>query len=84
MVSGSAAFQIADDILDVTLTSEELGKTLSKDQAANKATYPAIYGIAASQARADELVAEAEKLPKPRARQKVLEELARFIIARSS
>ena len=41
------AFQIADDILDVTSTSEELGKTPGKDQAANKATYPAIYGIAA-------------------------------------
>ena len=37
------AFQIADDILDVTSTSEQLGKTPGKDQAANKATYPAIH-----------------------------------------
>jgi len=79
------AFQIADDILDVTSTSEELGKTPGKDQAANKATYPAIYGIAASQARASELVAEAVKIASSLELQtKVLEDLARFIIARSS
>src|ERR1044072_2849369 len=46
------AFQIADDMLDVTSTSEQLGKTPGKDQAARKATYPAIHGMAASDARA--------------------------------
>src|SRR5216683_903261 len=53
------AFQIADDILDVTSTSEQLGKTPGKDQAANKATYPAVHGIEASELRARELVDEA-------------------------
>src|SRR4029078_11834174 len=53
------AFQIADDILDVSSTREQLGKTPGKDQAAHKATYPALHGIAASEARARELVTEA-------------------------
>ena len=79
------AFQIADDILDVTSTSEQLGKTPGKDQAANKATYPAIHGIAASQARARELVAEAVEIVSSLGlKTQVLEEIARFIIARSS
>ena len=79
------AFQIADDILDVTSTSEQLGKTPGKDQAANKATYPAIHGIAASQARARELVDEAVEIASGLGlKTQVLEEMARFIIARSS
>ena len=79
------AFQIADDILDVTSTSERLGKTPGKDQAANKATYPAIHGIAASQARARELVGEAVEIVSSLGlKTQVLEEIARFIIARSS
>ncbi len=79
------AFQIADDILDVTSTSEQLGKTPGKDQAANKATYPSIHGITASQARARELVDEAiEIVSSLGLNTHVLEEIARFIIARSS
>jgi geranylgeranyl diphosphate synthase type II len=79
------AFQIADDILDVTSTSERLGKTPGKDQAANKATYPAIHGIAASQTRARELVAEAVEIVSSLGlKTQVLEEIAQFIIARSS
>lgn len=39
------AFQVIDDILDVTQTTEQLGKTAGKDTAANKATYPAIVGL---------------------------------------
>lgn len=79
------AFQIADDILDVTSTSEQLGKTPGKDQAANKATYPAIHGLAASEARARELVDEAVELASGLGVDShVLEELARFIIARKS
>ena len=42
------AFQIVDDILDVTQTSEQLGKTAGKDTATEKATYPALFGIDAS------------------------------------
>jgi geranylgeranyl diphosphate synthase type II len=79
------AFQIADDILDVTSTSEQLGKTAGKDQAANKATYPAIHGIPASEARARQLVADAVDTVRSLGREtSVLEEIARFIIARSS
>jgi len=79
------AFQIADDILDVTSTSEQLGKTPGKDQAANKATYPAIHGIAASQSRARVLVDEAVEIVSSLGLQtQVLEQIARFIIARSS
>src|ERR1039457_4410645 len=39
------AFQIVDDVLDVTQTSEQLGKTAGKDTASEKATYPALFGI---------------------------------------
>ena len=79
------AFQIADDILDVTSTSEQLGKTPGKDQAASKATYPAVHGIAASEARARELVAEAvEIVSSINADTQILQEIARFIIARRS
>jgi geranylgeranyl diphosphate synthase, type II len=43
------AFQIVDDVLDVTQTSEQLGKTAGKDTASEKATYPALFGIEASE-----------------------------------
>ncbi|MBN2339032.1 MAG: polyprenyl synthetase family protein [Acidobacteria bacterium] len=49
-------FQIVDDILDVTATSQALGKTAGKDVKAGKATYPALYGIEASRRKARELV----------------------------
>lgn len=50
------AFQIVDDVLDVTQTSEQLGKTAGKDTAAEKATYPALFGIDESLKKADVLV----------------------------
>ena len=53
------AFQIVDDVLDVTQTSEQLGKTAGKDTATEKATYPSLFGIDASIKKADELVAKA-------------------------
>ena len=53
------AFQIVDDILDVEGASADLGKTPGKDAAANKATYPALYGLEGSKARAREVLAEA-------------------------
>ena len=59
------AFQIMDDILDVTATTEELGKTAGKDQAQQKATYPAVHGIEASRRRAQALVAEAHAVLAP-------------------
>jgi len=53
------AFQIVDDVLDVTQTSEQLGKTAGKDTATEKATYPSLFGLDASIAKADELVTKA-------------------------
>jgi geranylgeranyl diphosphate synthase type II len=53
------AFQIVDDILDMTQSSEELGKTAGKDAASVKATWPAVYGIEQSRRDADELIADA-------------------------
>lgn len=54
------AFQIIDDILDITSTSEQLGKTAGKDIAAQKVTYPSLWGIEASQQKAQELVEQAK------------------------
>jgi geranylgeranyl diphosphate synthase type II len=54
------AFQIIDDILDITATSEELGKTAGKDLAAQKVTYPSLWGIEASQQKAQDLVEQAK------------------------
>jgi geranylgeranyl diphosphate synthase type II len=53
------AFQIIDDILDVTQSSEKLGKSAGKDVASQKSTYPALMGIDASRAEAQRLTAEA-------------------------
>lgn len=50
------AFQIVDDILDVTATREELGKTAGKDILAEKATYPSLWGLEKSKTQAAELV----------------------------
>ena len=53
------AFQIVDDVLDMTQDSEHLGKTAGKDLASDKATWPAVFGIEASRAHANRLIAEA-------------------------
>src|ERR1700761_899357 len=53
------AFQIIDDVLDMTQTSAELGKTAGKDTATTKATWPAVYGIDRSLKDAEELIADA-------------------------
>lgn len=77
------AFQIVDDILDVTQTSEQLGKTAGKDTASEKATYPALFGIEKSQQKADELVSTAfAELDTFGAKADILKELARFLIER--
>lgn len=54
------AFQVIDDILDCTKSSEELGKTAGKDIAVGKATYPSLMGLEKSREVADELIAEAK------------------------
>ncbi|MBP7147208.1 MAG: polyprenyl synthetase family protein [Acidobacteria bacterium] len=53
------AFQIQDDVLDVTASTAELGKTAGKDQRASKATWPAVVGLDESRRRATELLASA-------------------------
>ncbi|MGW8193301.1 MAG: polyprenyl synthetase family protein [Desulforhopalus sp.] len=53
------AFQIVDDLLNVTATTEELGKSAGSDAARGKATYPAFFGIAGTRSRAKEAVDEA-------------------------
>jgi geranylgeranyl diphosphate synthase type II len=57
--SAGLAFQIVDDILDMTQTSAELGKTAGKDTASDKATWPAVYGIEQSKKDAASLIADA-------------------------
>jgi geranylgeranyl pyrophosphate synthase len=78
-------FQITDDLLDVTQTSEVLGKTAGKDEKAEKATYPSIYGIEKTKKLADkifwEAISELEKLDKP---SEMLSEIAKFILLRKS
>ncbi|MFN9619733.1 MAG: geranylgeranyl diphosphate synthase CrtE [Synechococcaceae cyanobacterium] len=59
------AFQIIDDILDVTASSEVLGKTAGKDLAADKTTYPKLLGLEESRRRAEALVAEAQEALAP-------------------
>lgn len=54
------AFQIVDDVLDITATQEELGKTAGKDVQAQKATYPSFWGIDESKRQANQLVANAK------------------------
>ncbi|HZR30756.1 MAG TPA: farnesyl diphosphate synthase [Terriglobales bacterium] len=77
------AFQIVDDILDVTQSSEQLGKTAGKDTATEKATYPALFGVEESQRRADELVqsgcAALDSFGEPA---KTLKGLAKFLVER--
>jgi geranylgeranyl pyrophosphate synthase len=53
-------FQITDDLLDVTATAADLGKTPGKDARARKATYPALYGLDAARARARVVHEEAQ------------------------
>ncbi len=77
------AFQVIDDILDVTQTTEKLGKTAGKDTKAQKATYPSIVGLDKSRKIAEELTAKAFaalKLFKGKAI--ALEALAEFLLKR--
>jgi geranylgeranyl diphosphate synthase type II len=79
------AFQIADDILDIEGTTEELGKDAGSDQARGKATYPAVVGIEESRRRASELLDMAlEALAPFDHRADPLREIARYVVARKS
>ena len=79
------AFQIADDILDVTGDAGKAGKRLGKDAAAGKATFVSLLGLDGAKARAVALVAEAEAALAPYgAAAENLIAAARFVIARDS
>ena len=79
------AFQVVDDILDVTADSATLGKTAGKDAAADKPTYVSLLGLDRAQAHAQELLAQAHAalarsgLPDTRA----LTALADMVVRRS-
>jgi farnesyl diphosphate synthase len=79
------AFQIADDILDVTGDEGTAGKRLNKDADAGKATFVSLLGLPAARARAAELVNQAEAALAPYgAAADLLKDAARFTIARES
>jgi len=78
------AFQIIDDILDITQTSEQLGKTAGKDTAAQKATYPSIVGMEKSRKLAKELTQRAfDALRIFRGNAAALEALANYLLVRN-
>jgi farnesyl diphosphate synthase/geranylgeranyl diphosphate synthase type II len=77
------AFQIADDVLDVTATTDQLGKTAGRDLALHKSTYPALLGIDGARARASALVDDAcGALERVALLTPVLEHLARYTVNR--
>src|SRR5687768_15636089 len=77
------AFQIIDDILDITQTSEQLGKTAGKDTAAQKATYPSIVGMEKSRALAKQLTNRAfASLKIFKGKAVALEALAEYLLKR--
>ncbi len=79
------AFQIADDILDIEGTTEEIGKDAGSDQARGKATYPAVVGLAEAKQRAVELMEMALAALEPLGdKAEPLREIARYIVSRKS
>lgn len=78
------AFQIVDDVLDMTQSSEALGKTAGKDTATDKATWPAVFGIEESTKQAAELIRDAfaELEPFGEAAEP-LKSLARYLVDRT-
>ncbi|NMG11058.1 geranylgeranyl diphosphate synthase CrtE [Brasilonema sp. UFV-L1] len=78
------AFQIVDDILDITQTDEQLGKTAGKDQQAQKVTYPSLWGLQESKQKAQQLIEDACAELEPFGDKALpLKELAHFIINRT-
>ncbi|HYJ48178.1 MAG TPA: polyprenyl synthetase family protein, partial [Pyrinomonadaceae bacterium] len=76
-------FQITDDLLDVTATAKDLGKTPGKDARAQKATYPALYGLEAARERAHATYSEAcEALDAIERPTPILRAIARLILER--
>ena len=79
------AFQVIDDILDVTQTTEKLGKSAGKDITAQKATYPALLGLEKAKKEADRLTARARAALKPFGRDAApLEAIADYLLKREN
>lgn len=78
------AFQVIDDILDVTQTTEKLGKTAGKDAAVDKSTYPAVIGLEASRKEAARLTRAAMRVLAPLGvkRSQRLREIAAYLLER--
>ncbi|HVN93828.1 MAG TPA: farnesyl diphosphate synthase [Terracidiphilus sp.] len=79
------AFQIVDDVLDMTVDSAQLGKTAGKDEATEKATWPAVYGVEQSLRDATQLIDEAFAALEPYgSRADGLKAVARYLIDRKN
>ena len=79
------AFQIMDDVLDVTSTTSVLGKTSGRDVALRKSTYPALLGVDGAQQRARALIADGlDSLTRQRLLTQELSQVANFMVTRTS
>jgi geranylgeranyl diphosphate synthase type II len=79
------AFQIVDDVLDMTVDSAQLGKTAGKDLAVEKATWPAVFGIEQSRRDAARLIEEAfQELEPYGSRAEGLKSVARYLVERTN
>ena len=79
------AFQIADDILDATATSAQLGKTAGRDAALAKSTFVSVLGVGAARAEAERLAAQAvDRLRQAALVSPTLVALAHYIVTRTN
>jgi geranylgeranyl pyrophosphate synthase len=79
------AFQIMDDVLDVTSTTSALGKTIGRDAALGKSTYPALLGVEGARQRAQALIADGlDSLAQQKLLTQELSQVANFMLTRTS
>lgn len=79
------AFQIMDDVLDVTSTTSALGKTTGRDAALGKSTYPALLGVEGARQRAQTLIGDGlESLAQQKLLTQELSQVANFMVSRTS
>lgn len=79
------AFQIMDDVLDVTSTTSALGKTAGRDAALGKSSYPALLGVEGARQRAEALIGDGlERLAEQQMLTQELSQVANFIVTRTS
>jgi geranylgeranyl pyrophosphate synthase len=79
------AFQIMDDVLDVTSTTTAMGKTAGRDAVLRKSTYPALLGVEGARSRAQALIAEGlDALADHQLLTQELSQVANFMVTRTS